>query len=105
MQPGSLKETVMRPSSLMATLALVATALMPPASAQDTVPQQTTASGDAPTADICRAGANELRVAQIHCCKANKGICGCRAGKIVCCDGTASTEAGCTCHGDEAMLD
>ena len=32
---------------------------------------------------------------QQNCCKANKGICGCRAGKIVCCDKTFAE--GCTC--------
>jgi hypothetical protein len=35
------------------------------------------------------------------CCKANKGICGCRAGKIVCCDKTFA--AGCTCGQDEPI--
>jgi hypothetical protein len=32
---------------------------------------------------------------QKECCKANKGVCGCRAGKIVCCDKTFSPD--CTC--------
>ena len=32
---------------------------------------------------------------QQNCCKANKGICGCRAGKIVCCDKTFAE--GCSC--------
>jgi hypothetical protein len=89
----------------MATLAFVATALMAPASAQDAAPQQTATSVEAPAADVCRDAANGTHVAQIHCCRANKGICGCRAGKIICCDRTASTEAGCTCHGDEAVID
>jgi hypothetical protein len=40
---------------------------------------------------------------QQTCCKANKGICGCRAGKIVCCDKTFAD--GCTCaREDEAPL-
>jgi len=43
------------------------------------------------------------QVVQLDCCKGHKGICGCRAGKIVCCDNTNSTEPGCTCHGDEAI--
>lgn len=39
---------------------------------------------------------NATTVAQQQaCCKANKGICGCRAGKIVCCDKTFAD--GCTC--------
>ena len=35
------------------------------------------------------------------CCKANKGICGCRAGKIVCCDKTFAE--GCPCSQDEPV--
>jgi hypothetical protein len=48
-----------------------------------------------------------MHLAQIQtaCCKAHKGICGCRAGKIVCCDNTTSTEPGCTCHGDEGIAE
>ena len=46
-----------------------------------------------------------LHVAQLACCKKNKGVCGCRAGKIVCCDNPVSTEPGCTCHGDEAIVE
>ncbi len=46
-----------------------------------------------------------LHVAQLACCKAHKGVCGCRAGKIVCCDNTVSKEPGCTCHGDEAIVE
>ncbi|MEW6120462.1 MAG: hypothetical protein AB1593_10285 [Pseudomonadota bacterium] len=45
------------------------------------------------------------QVAQLACCKKNKGVCGCRAGKIVCCDGTVSNEPGCTCHGDEGIVE
>lgn len=43
------------------------------------------------------------QTSQTECCKGNKGICGCRAGKIVCCDGTASPN--CTCHGDEGFIE
>ena len=32
---------------------------------------------------------------QQDCCKKNKGVCGCRAGKIVCCDKTFAE--GCSC--------
>jgi hypothetical protein len=32
------------------------------------------------------------------CCKGHKGVCGCRAGKIVCCD--KSFDAACACHQD-----
>ncbi len=38
------------------------------------------------------------QVTQTDCCKGHKGICGCRAGKIVCCDNTISPT--CTCHSD-----
>lgn len=37
----------------------------------------------------------EMGQQQQNCCKANKGICGCRAGKIVCCDKTFAE--GCPC--------
>jgi hypothetical protein len=48
-----------------------------------------------------------MQLAQIQtaCCKAHKGICGCRAGKIVCCDNSTSKEPGCTCHGDEGVVE
>lgn len=38
------------------------------------------------------------QVSQSDCCKGHKGVCGCRAGKIVCCDNSISTN--CTCHSD-----
>jgi hypothetical protein len=47
----------------------------------------------------------KLNIAQtspVECCKDHKGVCGCRAGKIICCDGTASET--CTCHGDGGFL-
>lgn len=54
----------------------------------------------------CAATLNDkLQIAQLACCKKNKGVCGCRAGKIVCCDNAPSTEPGCTCHGDEAVIE
>ena len=49
----------------------------------------------------CPPGSTNL--AQLDCCKGHKGICGCRAGKIVCCDGTVSTDPNCTCRGDDAI--
>jgi len=39
---------------------------------------------------------------QPACCKANKGVCGCRAGKIVCCDKTFAD--GCTCNSEEPSV-
>lgn len=51
------------------------------------------------SASCLEAAAGDV-VAQQACCKANKGVCGCRAGKIVCCDKTFSDT--CTCNRDEA---
>ncbi len=45
---------------------------------------------------------NLAQTIQTGCCKVQKGICGCRAGKIVCCDGTASSN--CTCHGEDGFI-
>jgi len=45
---------------------------------------------------------NLAEVSQADCCKGHKGVCGCRAGKIVCCDNTVS-EA-CTCHADDPVF-
>lgn len=45
---------------------------------------------------------NLAETSQTDCCKGNKGVCGCRAGKIVCCNGTASPN--CTCHGDDGFI-
>ena len=49
----------------------------------------------------CLASADGLAQQQ-HCCKAHKGICGCRAGKIVCCDKTFAE--GCTCNREDEPL-
>jgi hypothetical protein len=47
-----------------------------------------------------QAGTASNRLAQQQaCCKGQKGVCGCRAGKIVCCDGKFSDS--CTCNRDE----
>ena len=37
---------------------------------------------------------------QQDCCKGHRGICGCRAGKIVCCDKTFAQ--GCSCNQEDA---
>jgi len=44
---------------------------------------------------------NLSEVSQTDCCKGHKGVCGCRAGKIVCCDNTVSPN--CTCHADSGI--
>ncbi len=53
----------------------------------------------------CRPADRLAQVTQTECCKAHKGICGCRAGKIVCCDGSTSKELGCTCHGEDGFAE
>ncbi len=50
-------------------------------------------------------GVHVAETSQADCCKGRKGICGCRAGKLICCDGTASTQPGCTCHGEDGFLE
>lgn len=42
---------------------------------------------------------DRTEVAGGDCCTGHQGVCGCRAGKIVCCDGTTSPN--CTCHADD----
>lgn len=55
-----------------------------------------------PTAPLaCPTDGKRLAEGTTACCEGHKGVCGCRAGKIVCCDNTKS--ASCTCHGDEGV--
>jgi hypothetical protein len=42
-----------------------------------------------------------VQAAQGACCAKNKGVCGCRAGKIVCCDKTFAE--GCACAQDDPL--
>ena len=96
----------MRIRSLLTLLAFVPACFMLPAAADSAV-------GDTPAAvrqksistEACLANAKGMHLAQIQtaCCKEHKGICGCRAGKIVCCDNTTSAEPGCTCRGDDGV--
>lgn len=51
-------------------------------------------------AESASKGAAGDRLAQgAGCCKGHKGVCGCRAGKIICCD--KSFAANCPCNRDE----
>jgi len=98
----------MRIPSLLALLAFAPVCfVLPLPAAADSIGSQTPTV--APTETIspqaCPDNAKGMHLAQIDCCKGHKGICGCRAGKIVCCDGTASKEPGCTCHGDEGIVE
>ena len=96
----------MRISSLLATLAFAAAGFALPAAADssaDTPPAAAQQTSISPEACIVNAKGMQLAQIQTACCKAHKGICGCRAGKIVCCDNSTSKEPGCTCHGDDGI--
>jgi hypothetical protein len=95
----------MRIPSLLATLAFVAIGFAFPAAADTTAKSTPSAAAQPETISpqACLANAKGNHLAQINCCSGHKGVCGCRAGKIVCCDKTTSTEPGCTCHGDEGF--
>lgn len=93
----------MRLASLLATFACVATCLGAPAIADTAPAAAVAAQTQTVSSDACLARAKGDLVAQLNCCKAHKGVCGCRAGKIVCCDNTTSNEPGCTCHGDDGV--
>jgi len=98
----------MRIRSLLALLAFVPACFMLPASADSTVGSTPAAALQKPiSTEACLANAKGMHLAQIQtaCCKDHKGICGCRAGKIVCCDNSTSKEPGCTCHGDEGFVE
>jgi hypothetical protein len=98
----------MRIRSLLALLAFVPACFLLPAAADSNVGSTpATMQQKAISPEACLANAKGMHLAQIQtaCCKAHKGICGCRAGKIVCCDNSTSTEPGCTCHGDEGVVE
>jgi hypothetical protein len=96
---------------LVPTLLFALTALLPLPSQAEAPHAGSTAAHDM-TAEVgmpppCRMGTRQrLDLAQgmpMDCCKGHKGICGCRAGRIVCCDGTVSKDPNCTCHSDWGM--
>ncbi|MFH1818377.1 MAG: hypothetical protein ABIK08_17075 [Pseudomonadota bacterium] len=96
----------MRIHPLLALLAFAPAFFALPATADSSASALLAAARhDAAAAQACLAHAKGEHVAQLNCCKDHKGLCGCRAGKIVCCDGTVSTEPGCTCHGDEGVAE
>lgn len=65
-------------------------------------PAASSHSGAQDAACALPAGRERLaQVSQTDCCKGHKGVCGCRAGKIVCCDNTVSVN--CTCHADSGL--
>jgi hypothetical protein len=113
MQPHHLKEPTMNsrmPIVLFALLALAQSFFLLPAAADSNSPinhpPPAVVQPDAIAPQACPAplkGAKLTQVTSMECCKAHKGLCGCRAGKLVCCDGTVSNEPGCTCHGDNGF--
>lgn len=42
-------------------------------------------------------------IAESGCCSWHQGVCGCRGGRVTCCDG--STSPSCTCKGEDIILD
>ncbi len=96
----------MRILTLLAVLAFAPALFSLPAAADSTVKHTSVAATlETISPQACPANATGQHVAQLNCCKDHKGLCGCRAGKIVCCDGTVSKEPGCTCHGDEGVAE
>lgn len=96
----------MRIRTLLALLAFTSSLFALPATADSSANALLAAARHDPVAtQACFARAKGDRVALINCCSGHKGVCGCRAGKIVCCDGTTSTEPGCTCHADEGVAE
>jgi hypothetical protein len=99
------------PVFLFALLASTQSLFLVPAAADSAVPTSQTPAAmtqSAVTPQACPTnlkGANLAQVATTECCKDQKGICGCRAGKIICCDGKPSTHPGCTCHGDDGFIE
>ena len=81
-----------------------------PAAAEIAVPTQTTTVSQPGSAALearppAVKGATLAQITSTECCKDKKGICGCRAGKIVCCDSKPSTHPACTCHGDNGFIE
>lgn len=94
-----------RTLALATMLALVALIAIPALAAPPEPAANAPSTGSsALSASNCRLTTGErIDLAQgmpIDCCKGHKGICGCRAGKIVCCDGSVSKDPNCTCHSD-----
>ena len=77
--------------------------IAPVGASEPAVPAEPLRVQDARTQPLTACTADMLlaQVSQNDCCKGHKGVCGCRAGKIVCCDNTTSLS--CTCHADSGI--
>ncbi len=98
------------PIALFALLTFAQSLFLLPAAAESNAPINSPAAmqQSATALEACPTnlkGANLAQVATTECCKDQKGICGCRAGKIICCDGKPSTHPACTCHGDNGFIE
>jgi len=98
------------PIALFALLAFAQSLFLLPAAADTSVTASPPAVVQASASPLTACptnlkGANLAQVTSTECCKDQKGICGCRAGKIVCCDSKPSKHPGCTCHGDEGFIE
>jgi hypothetical protein len=97
------------PILLFAMLAFVLSFSLPSAAADGASPDSAPGAmrHESAALQACPAntsqGVSLAQTFQTACCKGNKGICGCRAGKIVCCDGSTSTSPDCTCHADSGI--
>lgn len=52
--------------------------------------------------DVCGQDLQERFIAKRGCCSKHQGVCGCRNGRVLCCDGTLSPT--CTCLRDDEGL-
>ena len=98
------------PIALFALLAFAQSLFMLPAAAEPATPANAPAvvQQSATALEACPTnlkGANLAQIATTECCKDQKGISGCRAGKIIYCDGKYRAHPGCTCHGDNGFTE
>lgn len=89
---------------MFARLSIALFFLVPAPSVAADLPTPAAIETPAPAA-ACPPVGHLAQFAPAECCKAHKGICGCRAGKIVCCDGSTSKDPGCTCHGEDGFVE
>ena len=59
------------------------------------VPRPQAGGTDPICEEVMKNGPTKEMLAQQPCCAQNRGVCGCRAGRIVCCDNTFSPVCAC----------